>query len=393
MVAMRAFVVTGPGEAAVHDVPDPEPGPGDVVVAVERAGVCGTDTEFWTGHMTYLHDGQAAYPVRIGHEWCGTVIATGPGTDPSWLGCRVTGDTMLGCGHCPRCRSGRQHLCRDRYEIGIRHGFPGALAERLRVPAGSLQRLPDTVDAVAGALVEPGANALRAVRASLAGPGKRILIFGPGTIGLLAAGLARALGATVQLVGEHRTPARAALGPEHPNPGAPARDATNPPTAEHRTPGAPARDISNPLTAEHRTPAPENHRADLHSLAGNITTSDDLLDDEPWDAVIDCSSGAGVPARAVELVEPGGRLVFIGIASAPSLLDTRALVLRDVTATGVLSGSGALADTIAMYASGAVDPRPAVAATVGLSTTAAVLAGDRDPSWGPAPKIHIDPRR
>ncbi len=163
---MRAFVITGPGQAVVRDIEPPEPGPGQVVVDVERAGVCGTDVEFFTGHMVYLRTGEARYPVRIGHEWCGVVTRAGDEASAAWLGQRVTGDTMLGCGHCGRCRSGRQHLCSDRFEIGIRGGWPGALAEQLLVPASALLPLPDRIGATAGALVEPGGNALRAVRAA-----------------------------------------------------------------------------------------------------------------------------------------------------------------------------------------------------------------------------------
>src|SRR5580693_616182 len=165
---MRAFVISGPGQAAVRDIEPPEPGPGQVVVDVERAGVCGTDVEFFTGHMVYLRTGEARYPVRIGHEWCGVVTRAGDEASAAWLGQRVTGDTMLGCGQCERCRSGRQHLCADRFEIGIRGGWPGALAEQLLVPASALLPLPDRIGATAGALVEPGGNALRAVRAALA---------------------------------------------------------------------------------------------------------------------------------------------------------------------------------------------------------------------------------
>jgi threonine dehydrogenase-like Zn-dependent dehydrogenase len=198
---MRAFVVTGPGTARVRQVEEPRPGPGEVVVAVERAGICGTDVEFFTGTMAYLHSGEARYPIRLGHEWCGTVDAVGDGVDPAWRGRRVTGDTMLGCGHCPRCRSGRQHLCADRYEIGIRGGWPGALAERLPVPVRALHVLPDAVDAALGALVEPGGSALRAVRAAALAPGERLLVAGPGTLGLIAAQMAAAQGVEVHLLG------------------------------------------------------------------------------------------------------------------------------------------------------------------------------------------------
>ncbi|BCJ48591.1 alcohol dehydrogenase [Actinoplanes sp. NBRC 14428] len=334
---MRAFVVTGPGTAGVEQVEEPVAGPGEVVVAVERAGVCGTDAEFYSGHMTYLHTGQAAYPVRIGHEWCGTVTAVGAGVDPAWRGRRVTGDTMLGCGRCRRCRGGRQHLCADRYEIGIRNGWPGALAERLPVPEKALVPLPGSVDATLGALVEPGANALRAVRAAELSRGDRLLVAGPGTIGLLTALIAAAQGAEVHVLGE-------------------------------------TTDFARRVGVERAWTA-----ADVPGLR--------------WDAVIDASNGSGIPARAVELVEPGGRVVFIGLAARPSPVDTRELVLKDVTAVGVLSGSGALAGTAGLYASGAVDPRPLVAATVALADAGAVLAGERRPEWGPAPKIHIDPSR
>ena len=137
---MRAFVLTAPRTARVEDVPLPEAAPGQVVVEVERAGICGTDVELFTGELAYFTRGKSRFPLRPGHEWCGRVSAIGDGVNPRWLGRRVTGDTMLGCGHCHRCRSGRQHLCAERFEIGIRGGWPGALAEQLVVPASALLR-------------------------------------------------------------------------------------------------------------------------------------------------------------------------------------------------------------------------------------------------------------
>ena len=147
---MRAFVVTAPGTASVQEVDAPAAEPDEVVVDVERVGVCGTDVEFFTGEMQYLHDGHVRFTMRLGREWTGTVTAVGVGVDRRWIGRRVTGDTMLGCGTCRRCRSGRQHVCASRHEVGIRGGRPGALAERLAVPATSLHELPDPVDAVIG---------------------------------------------------------------------------------------------------------------------------------------------------------------------------------------------------------------------------------------------------
>jgi 2-desacetyl-2-hydroxyethyl bacteriochlorophyllide A dehydrogenase len=340
---VRAFVITGPGRAEVRDIEPPEPGPGQVVVEVERAGVCGTDVEFYTGHMVYLRTGEARYPVRIGHEWCGRVVRAGDEDSASWIGQRVTGDTMLGCGQCHRCRSGRQHLCADRFEIGIRGGWPGALAEQLLVPASSLLPLPDAIDATAGALVEPGGNALRVVRATQVAAGQRVLVMGPGTIGLLSALIARSRGADVHLLGQEERSLRFA-----------------------RRLGFDQVWVRDTLPAG--------------QFGGT------------FDAIIDASTGAGLPSLATELIEPGGRIGYIGLSSEPSLIDTRALVLKDVTATGVLSASGGLAETIALYADGAVDPEPIVAATVGLDDAARVLSGRRPAEWGDAPKVHIDPR-
>lgn len=333
---MRAFVVTGPSTGEVHDVPAPQASPGHVVVDVARVGVCGTDVEMFTGEMEYLRTGLATYPVRLGHEWCGTISAVGAGVDPSWLGRRTTGDTQIGCGTCHRCRSGRQHVCDDRREIGLRRSFDGALAEQLAVPVTALLALPDSVDDTAGAMVEPGGNALRAVRAADLSPGERLLVIGPGTIGLLAAMIALAQGCEVHVLG---------------------------------------------ATAESLQAA---GRQGVHG-AWTAQTLPDLR----WDAVVDASNHAGSPALAAELVDAGRRIVLIGLSDAASTLDTRTLVMKDVRAVGVLSASPGLAGAIELYASGAVDPRALVAATVTLDEAAGVLAGDRPA--GPGPKIHVNP--
>ncbi|MBB4683380.1 zinc-dependent alcohol dehydrogenase [Amycolatopsis jiangsuensis] len=330
---MRAFVVTGPGVAGVSEVPEPVAAPGEVVVDVERAGVCGTDVEFFTGEMQYLAEGHARYPMRLGHEWCGTVSAAGAGVDRAWLGRRVTGDTMLGCGRCRSCLGGHQHVCAQRQEVGIRGGRHGALAEQLAVPVTSVHELPAGLDPALGALVEPGGNAFRAARAAA---GERVLVLGPGTIGLLTALFLRAAGSEVHLAGT--------------------------------------------------TPWSVEFACSLGFAAG---TAPPPL---PFDAVVDATGDPASPAHAVELVQPAGRVVYIGLAGEPSPVDTRNLVLKDITAVGILSASPGLRATIDAYAAGEVDPRPLVAATVGLADVAAVLAGQRPPGATAGPKIHVDPR-
>jgi threonine dehydrogenase-like Zn-dependent dehydrogenase len=336
---MRAYVLTGPRAGSVQEVPVPVAAAGEVVVDVERVGLCGTDVEFFTGEMAYLHQGHASYPMRLGHEWAGTVASVGDGVDLAWLGQRVMGDTMLGDRTCRRCQRGHQHVCENRQEVGVRHGRPGALAEQLAVPANSLHALPEPVDAVLGALVEPGGNSLRAAQAADLGPGDRALVLGPGTIGLLVAMFVRAAGAEVHLMGRS-----------------------------------------------------EGSLAFAWSLGFEHAWTEDSLPSLPFDAVIDASNAGHLPALALDVVEPAGRVVYIGLAGSPSLIDTRTLALKDVTAVGILSASPGLEDTIAAYASGTVDPRALVAATVGLEQVGAVLAGKRPDGAGPGPKIQVDPR-
>lgn len=331
-------MVTGPRTSAVLDVEPPTAGVGQVVVDIARVGVCGTDVEFYTGDMEYLHQGHAAYPMRLGHEWCGSVSAVGDGVDPAWLGRRVTGDTMLGCGHCRRCLNGLHWVCDDRVEIGCRGGFPGALAEQLAVPATALHGLPDTLGDVAGALVEPGGNALRAVRAAHVSRGERVLVLGLGTIGLLVAMFAWAQGTEVHLMGR-----------------------------------------SEPSIEFART------------LGLDGVWRRDELPPLPWDAVIDASNAPDLPALALDLVEPGRRIVYIGLAGTPSPIDTRTLALKDVTAVGILAASNGLAGAIEAYGQAIVDPRPLVAATVGLEQVGDVLAGRRPADAGDGPKILVDP--
>jgi 2-desacetyl-2-hydroxyethyl bacteriochlorophyllide A dehydrogenase len=334
---MRALIIDGTKSASVQRVAVPVPGPRQAVVDVHRVGVCGTDVELFTRELAYFEQGKSRFPLCPGHEWCGTVSAVGAEVDEGWVGERVTGDTMLGCGQCRRCASGRHHVCANRSEIGIT-GWPGALAEKLLVPVGSLYRLPGSVDDRAGALVEPGGNALRAVLAAQAGPGRRLLIWGPGSIGLLAASFARAAGADVDVVGVDC--AREAL-------------------------------------------------AKSFGAARYWTTAD--LPREPYDAVIDCTGEDTVPALALRLVEPAGRMVYIGLSGKASLIDSRDLVLNDITAVGILGASAGLASAIEHYADGRVDPGPLAQVLVGLDRATEALAGRLDPGAGT--KIHIDPRR
>lgn len=339
---MRALVVTAPRQAEVQEIPDPVPGPGELLVDVERVGICGTDVELYTGEMAYIEQGHTTFPLRLGHEWTGRVSAVGDPADNWWLGRRITGDTMLGCGHCAFCAAGHHHVCPDRSEVGIRGEWAGALAEKLRIPTRYAYEIPEHVSLAAAALVEPGGNSLRAARAADIEPGHRVLVLGSGTIGLLAAQFALAEGAEVHVGG--------------------------------------VREGSLALARSLGVP----HTWQLEDLAAS--------ESDRFDAVIEATSNEAMPALSVRLAKPAGRVVFIGLSSTPSLVDTREVALKDITAVGILSASPGLAGAIASYADGSVVPDALVSEVIALEDVPARFEGRRGAQAGPGPKVHVDPR-
>jgi threonine dehydrogenase-like Zn-dependent dehydrogenase len=338
---MRALVVTSPRTAEVREVPNPVAGPGELLIDVHRVGICGTDIELYTGEMAYIHQGFTHFPLRLGHEWTGRVVAAGSPEDRAWVDKRVTGDTMLGCGHCDYCLGGHHHVCPDRFEVGISDGWAGALAEQMLLPTRFAYAIPDHVSLAAAALVEPGGNSLRAVRAALIQAGQKVLVLGSGTIGLLAAQFALADGAEVHVAGVRE------------------------------------RSLALARTLHvHQT----WQLSDLDSIANR------------FDAVIDATSLETSPALAVKLTKPAGRVVYIGLSSTPSLVDTRDIALKDITAVGILSASPGLAGAIDSFARGAVIPDAIVSEVVPLEDVPSRLEGHRGKNAGPGPKVQVDPR-
>jgi threonine dehydrogenase-like Zn-dependent dehydrogenase len=176
---MRAIVWQGPGEMTVQERPDPgAPAAGQVVVRPEAVGICGSEVEGYLGHMGNRHP-----PLVMGHEFAGVVVRVGDGAD-DLEGARVAVNPLSGCGTCRLCRAGHGNLCADRHLIGVHSD--GAFADLVRAPAASVRRLPEGVSSRVGALAEPLANGVHAVRLGLgAGPVERAVVAGAGTIGLV----------------------------------------------------------------------------------------------------------------------------------------------------------------------------------------------------------------
>jgi 2-desacetyl-2-hydroxyethyl bacteriochlorophyllide A dehydrogenase len=202
---MRAVVLDGRGGVELAEVPQPVPGPGDVVIAPAAVGICGTDLHLVEG--TYA---TGRYPVVPGHEFAGTVVDVGADVHGLSIGDLVGVDPNVNCATCRWCRAGAPNLCVRLQPVGVTRD--GACAEQVVVPRRVTYRLPAHVDATVGALVEPLACVLHALDRAPSLKDRDVLVYGAGSIGLLMCAVARQRGAgRVQVVEPHAVRREAAL--------------------------------------------------------------------------------------------------------------------------------------------------------------------------------------
>jgi L-iditol 2-dehydrogenase len=176
---MKAVTWSDPHSLVFEDRPDPEPGPGQVVLRVESVGICGTDLHLYKGEF------RATKGVCPGHEIAG-IVEAGDGFVP---GAAVAVDPMLSCLECPDCRNAQSPACLRARLMGI--SADGGLQQRIVVPAANCFALPEGIDPVLGSLAEPVAVAVRGIHRAEIPMGARVLVLGAGTIGLMTAMLLR----------------------------------------------------------------------------------------------------------------------------------------------------------------------------------------------------------
>ena len=198
---MHAFVIHSPGSAILREVPTPTPGPGDVLIRVAAAGLCGTDLHIYRGEY------EAHYPIIPGHEFAGTVAAIGSGVDQFHVGQRVAVDPNIFCHHCAYCRREMHNQCLNLRAVGVT--ADGAFAEYVLAPQAVVYDIADLPFEQA-AFIEPLSCVIYAMQRARPAPGDRVLLFGAGPMGCLLAQVLRHSGAA-QLVVVDRLPARLAL--------------------------------------------------------------------------------------------------------------------------------------------------------------------------------------
>jgi 2-desacetyl-2-hydroxyethyl bacteriochlorophyllide A dehydrogenase len=201
---VRAIVFAEPKSFSLEEVPDPEPGPRDVLVRVEAVGICGTDVHVLDGEFA-----PTQYPIIPGHETSGIVEAVGDQVGEIAVGDRVSIDPTLTCGECSYCTVGRANLCEHWNGSGVAR-TDGSTAELTVSPVRNVHRIPDGVDLALAALIEPLSCAIHGFDLLPRRMGEHYLIYGAGTMGLMMAQLApRAGAASVTVVDPN--PARLAV--------------------------------------------------------------------------------------------------------------------------------------------------------------------------------------
>ena len=189
MKKMKAAVLTKPYHIEYVDVDMPQPGPGEVLIRTCYAGICGSELHAYKG----LHKKRVP-PVIMGHEISGYIAGLGEGVEGFAEGDRVTAVPMYGCGHCAECFRGETSLCSDKTIFGSQK-WPGGYAEYCTAPAKVVYKLPEAVSMQDGALIEPLAVGLHAVRTARVSAGDKAVVLGSGAIGLCTAVMAARAGA------------------------------------------------------------------------------------------------------------------------------------------------------------------------------------------------------
>ena len=172
------------------DVPEPEVGPNDLLIKIRKTAICGTDMHIY--NWDSWSQKTIPVPMVVGHEYVGEVVGMGSEVRGFATGDRVSGEGHITCGHCRNCRAGRRHLCRNTEGVGVNRA--GAFAEYLVIPAFNAFKIPDNISDDLASIFDPFGNAVHTTLAfDLVG--EDVLITGAGPIGIMAAAVAKHVGA------------------------------------------------------------------------------------------------------------------------------------------------------------------------------------------------------
>ncbi len=319
MLALRWH---GRQDLRLEEVEAPAPEPGFAIVAVDYCGICGSDlAEFVAGPVLIRSSphpltGQAQ-PITLGHELSGRIVHAAEGGLPE--GARVTVDACWRCGRCEACTTGDYHLCRLGGSVGLHSD--GAFAPLVRVPDYTLVPLADSVSSEQGALTEPFAVALHALKRGALAPGESVLVLGFGPIGAAGALVARALGGIPLVVerSELRSAAAERLGFR---------------------------------TVEAGEELPRRVRQAVGGGGVHV--------------VLEATGAAGLVPVAVECARRGGRIVLVSLTKQTAAVDPLRLTFFERSLLGSLGYRHDLPAVVAMVGAGLLEPSAIVTDVVPL---------------------------
>jgi 2-desacetyl-2-hydroxyethyl bacteriochlorophyllide A dehydrogenase len=297
---VKAAVVVTPGTLSVESVPDPAPGPLEVVVRPAAVGICGTDLHIMDGEFA------PSFPIVPGHEFAGEIVAVGSAVTGYAVGDQVAVDPSLYCGHCYYCKRARGNQCENWGAIGVT--VAGAAAEYVAAPMANLFALPAHLPARDAALIEPLSCAVRGFDVLPRTMADNYLIYGSGTMGLMNLELAKRAGAaTVSIV-----------------------------------------DL-NPQRLE---------TAKRLVCTAAVTNADELDAPRGWDVVIDCTGAAAAIRDGLGRVGRGGTFLQFGVANYDTRVEIEPYEIyrREITITGSMAVLHSFERAGEMLAAGLLDP-------------------------------------
>jgi L-iditol 2-dehydrogenase len=283
---MKQAVMTSPGQIMIHEIEMPQPGPGEVLLKIQRIGVCGSDVHVYHGKHPYT-----SYPVVQGHEFSASVAAVGEGVSDLKPGMKVTSMPQIVCGECAPCRRGDYHIC-DKLKV---QGFqaPGCGQEYWVTSAASIIPLPETFSYEQGALVEPVSVAVHATSRAGFLAGRRVAVLGAGPIGNLVAQVARASGAKVLITD----------------------------LSEYRLDIARRCGLENVSNAKEETLAQASRQA---------------FGPDGFDVAFECVGAEPTITAAVSTIEKGGTIVVVGVFGEKPRVDMGLVQDRELNLHGTL---------------------------------------------------------
>jgi len=316
---MKAARLFGPNDLRIVDLPIPQLGSKDVLCKVKRAGICGTDYSIYTGEFSFVKNGGVSFPFTPGHEWSGEVAEVGKEVVGFKVGDRIVGDTCVSCGSCVSCLLGEYHNCSSIRCVGTIKAWDGGFAEYTVFPERHIFHLPDSVSFDAGAFIEPAATSLNAIKGANVQIGDTVLVHGSGSLGVLAAKLAKLSGASkVFITGRKDAKLNVAL--------------------------AFGADVAINTTRESVAAVIASHTA-----KGRV------------DRIIETSGSTELLVESLDLVRAGGSVSAVAFYDKTiDKVEIDKLVFGNVILRGAASSTGMYQPVIALMAAGMLDPTPLI---------------------------------